>query len=31
VRAELDGSGIPVDFDVLPVSSLAVALEVALH
>lgn len=31
VRAELDGSGIPADFDVFPSSSLAVALEVALH
>ncbi len=31
VRAELDGSGIPADFDVFPASSLAVALEVALH
>jgi DNA repair protein RadA/Sms len=31
VLAELDGSGIPADFKVNAVSSLAVALEVALH
>jgi DNA repair protein RadA/Sms len=31
VLAELDGAGIPADFKVNAVSSLAVALEVALH
>lgn len=31
ILAELDGSGIPADFKVNAVSSLAVALEVALH
>jgi DNA repair protein RadA/Sms len=31
VRAELEDSGLPADFKVLTASSLAVALEVALH
>jgi DNA repair protein RadA/Sms len=31
VRAELEESGLPADFKVLTASSLAVALEVALH
>ncbi|HEY4386576.1 MAG TPA: magnesium chelatase domain-containing protein, partial [Ktedonobacteraceae bacterium] len=31
VRAELEESGLPTDFKVLTASSLAVALEVALH
>jgi len=31
VRAELEGSGLPADFEIFASSSLAVALEVALH
>jgi DNA repair protein RadA/Sms len=31
VRSELEGSGLPVDFEIFASSSLAVALEVALH
>lgn len=31
IRAELDNSGVPANFEVFPSSSLAVALEVALH
>jgi len=31
VRSELEGSGLPTDFEIFASSSLAVALEVALH
>ena len=31
IRAELEGSGLPADFEIFASSSLAVALEVALH
>lgn len=31
LRAELEGAGLPTDFDIFASSSLAVALEVALH
>ena len=31
VRAELEETGLAADFKVIPASSLAVALEIALH
>jgi DNA repair protein RadA/Sms len=31
IGAELDGAGLPADFKIFPATSLAVALEVALH